>query len=165
MIGIFLGPGVAALGLMGGVAAAQPPAGGPHAQIIRWPGGWMSLDGPEVIVHQTAPAGSATTITDSANGVGNQIVVDNGGAPGVTVLRNVRNGVGNSVTVTPDGPVIELPPRDPAPRPPVEYKGRATKFWTTKVFSPTHGRPLYWCPKTRWWFAYDKGTDTFRPVP
>jgi hypothetical protein len=131
----------------------------------------MYLDEPGVIYRDGAPAGSTTTITNSANGVGNHIVVDNGGSPGVTILRNVRNGVGNSVTVTPEGPVIDLTPKNLAPRPgaaptrpAVEYKGRGTKFWTKKVFSTAYGCNLFWCPKTRWWFAYDKSTDTYKPV-
>jgi len=113
MIGTFLGPGVVVLGLMGG--AAPPPAApaAPHRQIIRWPGGWMYLDEPGVIYRQAAPAGGTTTITDSANGIGNSIVVNNGGNPGVTILRNVRNGIGNTVTVTPAGPVIDLSPKKP----------------------------------------------------
>jgi hypothetical protein len=60
--------------------------------------------------------GATTVITNSGNGVGNRIVVNNGGAPGVTILGNVRNGVGNSIIVTPSGPVIELP-RPMPPRP------------------------------------------------
>jgi hypothetical protein len=100
-------PAVAALGLLGGLAAAAaaqpaPPAGpakapaAPQRQVIRWPGGWLSLDGPEVILRDGAATGSTNVITNSGNGVGNRIVVDNGGVPGVTVLRNVRNGVGTA---------------------------------------------------------------------
>ncbi|MDB5307602.1 MAG: hypothetical protein JWO38_1804 [Gemmataceae bacterium] len=170
MSGTFFRPGVIALGLLGGAvpAPAQPPAApAPQRQIVRWPGGWMYLDEPGVIYHDgSAPKpGSTTMIAGSANGVGNRIVVDNDGAPGVTVLRNVRNGVGNSVTVTPAGPVFDLSPRAGAVRPAVEYKGRATKFWTRKVYSEDLGYTMYWCPKTEWWFRYDKKADVYRPIP
>lgn len=171
MAGKFFRPGVVALGLLGCTAAAEaqpPPApspppprpagGAPQRQVIRWPGGWMYVDGPEAIMKQNGTKGSTNVVTDSANGVGNRIVIDNGETPGVTVLRNVRNGVGNSVTVTPKGPVIELQP------PPAAYKGRATKFWTKKVKSEVFGCTMYWCPKTKWWFRYDKAADAYQPI-
>lgn len=126
--------GVAVLGLMTGfVAAADTPAPpakeksptpDPSRKIVRWPGGWMYLDAPGVIYHDSTPspksgvAGATNVIMDSANGVGNSITIDNGGKPGVTVLRNVRNGIGNKITVTPDGPVIELPAKPVVPAKP-----------------------------------------------
>lgn len=172
MIRKVLCPGVAALGFLGasGVMAAEPPAAPaqapPPRQIIRWPGGWMYVDGPSVIVRQAGSGGSTNVITSSGNGVGNRIVVDNGGTSGVTILQNVRNGIGNSVTVTPAGPVLDLPSRpQPAVPPTTEYKGRATKFWTKKIYSEAFDCNLYWCPKTQWWYRYDKAADTYRPLP
>ena len=123
--------GMAALGLLGGMAAAQAKPAEPvkaadaakagkkvdvERKIVRWPGGWMYLDTPGVIYHDGSPKpGAANVIMDSGNGVGNKIVLDTGDGPGVTVIRNVRNGVGNTLTVTPKGPVIELPPEPKAP--------------------------------------------------
>ncbi|OWK43662.1 hypothetical protein [Fimbriiglobus ruber] len=174
----FLRPGVAALGLFGAAAPAPadppaaPPASAPAAparpaeqaapQIIRWPGGWMYLNGPDTIVRQTGTPGSKTVITGSANGVGNKIVVDNDGTPGVTILKDVRNGVGNSVTVTPAGPVVNLPPDRPQPP---EHSGRGPSFWTKKAFSQTLGCNLYWSPKDKAWYRYDKADGKYRPVP
>jgi len=84
-----------------------------NRKFVRWPGGWMYLDEPGVIYHDdTAPkgGGSMNIITDSANGIGNSIVID-GQTKGTTILRNARNGIGNSITVTPKGPIIDVTPR------------------------------------------------------
>jgi hypothetical protein len=180
-------PGVAALGLVGGLAGgagADPPAPAPAApaapaksadpqrQIIRWPGGWMYLDQPGVIYHDRTAPGPATVVTNSANGVGNRIVIDTGGAGGVTVVRNVRNGVGNSLTVTPAGPVIELPAAKPpapaaaGPRPAAPlHQGRKAKFWAVKGWSDAHDCTLYWDPAAARWYRYDRAADCYRPLP
>ena len=49
------------------------------------------------------PKGTTNVVTDSGNGVGNTIVLDNDGPSGTTILRNVRNGVGNKLYVQQDG--------------------------------------------------------------
>jgi hypothetical protein len=108
--------GVLVVGLPG--LAQQPTVptqAPPPRQIFLLPNGWMLWDATGVIVRVTGKdmEGSTTTIVNSANGVGNRIVVNNGGASGVTILQNVRNGIGNSVTVTPTGTVIERSDRVP----------------------------------------------------
>ncbi len=172
------------------VAPAAPPVGVPQREVIRWPGGWMYLDGPEVIVRHgsttTTSGRSSTVVSGAANGFGNSIVVDNGGSPGVTVIRNSRNGVGNSITVTPDGPVFEAPHRpqfgerrvlaDPAMIPPAvedaaafaeapRYKGRANDFWTRRAWSDRYDCNVYWSDAQRRWYRYHGDDDTYRPLP
>jgi hypothetical protein len=108
--------GLLAVGLPGSAQQPSvPEQAPPPRQIMRLPNGWILWDGPGVIVRVQGKdtEGATTTIVNSANGVGNRIVVNNGGASGVTVLQNVRNGVGNTVIVTPSGPVIERPGRAP----------------------------------------------------
>jgi hypothetical protein len=141
----------------------EPAQAPPPRPINRAADGWTLRDNTGVIVRAPAKEGSTTVITGSANGIGNRIVVDNGGTPGVTIIQNVRNGVGNSVIVTPKGPVIDLSEKARL-APTVEYKGRATKFWSRKVFSETMDCNLYWCPKTQWWFKYDNKDDVYRPL-
>jgi hypothetical protein len=106
--------GFAALAALGGLAAAAdaqlPPAPAQPAspQVVKWPGGYMILNGPEVIVRNSTPGGSSTNlITGSGNGFGNKIVVS-GGAGGVTVVQNARNGVGNRLILDPDDLLIDL---------------------------------------------------------
>jgi hypothetical protein len=104
-----------------------PPPGGPAAcepKVIRWNGGYLLMNGPEVIVRQSRPfppppagegAGgwglprgrSANVITGSGNGYGNTVVVD-GGPGGVTVVQNARNGVGNRLILNGDDILLDL---------------------------------------------------------
>jgi hypothetical protein len=124
---------LAALAAAGGLASAAPaqtPAIDPPApvepgairpapaatiltakpQVVRWAGGYVVLNGPEVVVRQTGTAGRSTNVvTGSGNGFGNTIVVDNGpGGGGVTIVQNARNGVGNRLVVDPDDVLIDL---------------------------------------------------------
>ena len=52
----------------------------------------------------------------------------------------------------------------PATAPP-SYKGKASPFWTKKMFSDAYDCNLYWCPTTKLWFRYAADDDTYRPVP
>ncbi len=117
--------GLAALAALGGLAAvahAQLPAplpapvvpvpvapGVPGApQVIKWPGGYMIMNGSEMILRSTGPAGSSTNvITGSGNGVGNRIVVS-GGTGGTTIVKNSRNGIGNQLITDPNDVLIDL---------------------------------------------------------
>mgnify|MGYP000446641436 CR=1 FL=1 len=109
----FLRTGLAAIVALGGAAAfaqaQSPPAAVPHTpQIIKWPGGYMVMNGSEVIVRSTGPGGSSTNlVTGSGNGFGNKIVVS-GGAGGVTIVQNARNGIGNRLIVDPDDLFIDI---------------------------------------------------------
>lgn len=133
---------LAAGGLATAAHAQQPPAGPappPAAvapavplaapQVVRWPGGVMVLNDPEVIVRQLGTPGRSTTVVaGSGNGVGNRIVVGNGGG-GLTVVSGSRNGIGNRLLVDPgdllldlDLPGLTFPPLGvpaPAPAPPI----------------------------------------------
>lgn len=188
-----LRPGLVAWAAIGGLAttaSAQLPAAPattPSPQVIRWPGGYMVMNGPEVIVRSTTPAGSTNLITGSGNGIGNRIVVS-GGTGGVTIVQGVRNGIGNQLILDPNDWLIDLdallpglkpacpkpvPPVDPAPAVPLtdpaavppSYKGKDNPFWTKKVFNDSYDCNLYWCPKTKRWFRYTAEDDTYRPVP
>ena len=147
--------GLAALAALGGLAAAasaQPPAAPatPQApQVIKWPGGYMVMNGPEVIVRNTTPGGGSTNlITGSGNGVGNKIVVS-GGTGGVTVVSGARNGIGNQLIVDPGDLLIDIdaliagakpacakPTVGPAPAPaaPPGCTGNAIPFWMKMLF-------------------------------
>ena len=116
----------AALAVLGGLATsaqAQVVEPGmdkpcPAPQVITWPGGSVTINGPEVVVRQPGRTGRSTgVITGSGNGVGNTIVVDNGPGGGVTVVRNTRNGIGNRLILGPDDEIIELPRCAPKPAP------------------------------------------------
>lgn len=108
---------VLALGGFAVAAHAQPPApvqpvpvqavpGAP--QVFKWPGGYMIMNGSEVIVRSTSPNGSSTNlITGSGNGIGNKIVVS-GGAGGTTIVQGARNGIGNKLIVDPNDLLIDL---------------------------------------------------------
>jgi hypothetical protein len=122
--------GLAALATLGGLAFAahaQPPAVPPATevpQVIKWPGGYMILNGPEVIVRQKSDGQSTNVISGVGNGVGNRIVVDNGPGGGVTIVRGSRIGVGNRLVVNPDDLLIDLdewlkPCAKPAPAVPM----------------------------------------------
>jgi hypothetical protein len=158
--------GLALLGLCGGPAA--DPAAPTAPTVVRWPGGGVTVNGPEAVVRrQTAAGRSLNVVTGSGNGFGNTVVVDDGGGGGLTVVRNARNGVGNRLVLDPDDVLLELPPPRldlPPPAEPV-YKGRDAKFWTKKVWSESYDCNLYWCPEYARWFRYDRGDDAYRPVP
>src|SRR5262249_58998890 len=127
-------------------APATPQA----PQVIKWPGGYMVMNGPEVIVRSTTPGGGSTNlITGSGNGVGNKSGV-RGGTGGVTVVSGARNGIGNQLIVDPADLLIDLdallagtkpaapafaPVAPPAAAAPPSYKGKASPFWTKKMFS------------------------------
>ncbi|MBA4190363.1 MAG: hypothetical protein C0467_20440 [Planctomycetaceae bacterium] len=100
-----------ALGGLGSTAYAQlPPATvAPQTpQVIKWPGGYMVMNGSEVIIRSTGPGGSSTNlVTGSGNGIGNKIVVS-GGAGGVTVVQNARNGIGNQIISDVDDLLLDL---------------------------------------------------------
>jgi hypothetical protein len=188
---------LAALGGLAAVASAQlPPAPAtPQApKVVKWPGGYMVLNGSEVIVRNTTPGGGSTNLlSGSGNGFGNKIVVS-GGTGGTTIVQNARNGIGNRLILDPDDLLIDLDellgkpkvavppvvpkiaPADPAMPPAVapapavpkaepSYKGKASPFWTKKAFSDAHDCNLYWCPTTKLWFRYAAEDDTYRPVP
>jgi hypothetical protein len=181
---------------VGGVAAAasaQPPGTAP--QVIRWPGGYMVMNGPEVIVRQAgAPGVSSTTLNGVANGVGNKVVVS--GRTGTTVVTNSRLGFGNSVVIDDDEwlfdlPLPKCPPKPPAqvappvpPQPdpvlvppqavplappvvaePPVYKGKANAFWSKKEWSEAHDCNVYWDATTKAWYRYHKDDDAYRPLP
>jgi hypothetical protein len=173
----------------------------------------MVMNGPEVIMRTTGPAGSSTNVvTGSGNGFGNRIVVS-GGAGGTTIVQNSRNGIGNRLITNPNDVLIDVdallaglmpggvtpvapavpavpvvPPAAPAapavppvvaptpvapapadPKPVADtmpsYKGKASPFWTKKMFSDTYDCNIYWCPTTKMWFRYGAEDDTYRPVP
>jgi len=167
----------------------------PKPQAFTWPGGSVIVNGPEVILRTTGPRGlSSNVITGSGNGIGNRIVVGNGGAGGTTYLHGSRNGIGNRIVIDSgdllidiDALLKELPvvPRKPAlpvippaaepaaaPAPGVapaaapapSYKGKDNPFWSKKQFSDAHDCNLYWDPVTRLWFRYGAEDDTYRPV-
>lgn len=147
----------------GPLADLAPPRA---PQVIRWPGGSLTLDaplGPEVVRRTPSADGRSTTvISGSGNGFGNRIVVTNGGAGGTTVIRNSRNGWGNRIVVDPEDERIELAARGPA-RPPVRHP-EGGKFWTEKVWSEAHNANLYWSPADRVWYRFDPADDRYRPV-
>ena len=190
--------GLAALaaGGLAAAASAQPPAAPatPEPQVIKWPGGYMVINGREVIMRQNGTGPSTNVISGAGNGVGNRIVVD-GGAGGVTIVSGSRIGVGNKLVVDPDDLLLDLdallkpackpapavpmtPPKpvaEPAPEPlPVPaapaaepapvYKGKANAFWAKKAFSDALDCNLYWCPTTKLWFRYHADDDAYRPV-
>lgn len=149
-------------GPLADLAPARPP------QVIRWPGGSLTLDnpgGPEVVIRRPGTDGRSTNvITGSGNGFGNRIVVSNGGAGGTTIIRNSRNGWGNRIVVDPEDEVIELPARAPAAaRPPVRYPEDG-KFWTQKVWSDAVGANVYWSPADRAWYRFRADDDSYHPV-
>jgi len=106
--------GLAALVAVGGIASvanAQLPSAAvaPQTpQVVKWPGGYMVMNGSEVIVRNCGPAGSSTNVvTGSGNGFGNKVVVS-GGAGGVTIVKNARNGIGNQLLTDPDDLLLDL---------------------------------------------------------
>lgn len=106
--------GLAALAALGGLATTAyaqlpPTAAVPQTpQVVKWPGGYVVMNGSEVIVRSTGPGGSSTNlVTGSGNGFGNKIVVS-GGAGGTTIVQNARNGIGNQLITDPDELLIDL---------------------------------------------------------
>lgn len=182
----------AALGGLAAVASAQPTViqKKPEPQVIKWPGGYMVLNGKDVILRQAAPGKSTNVIAGAGNGVGNRIVVD-GGPGGVTVVSGSRLGFGNTLVVNPDDlffdldaclkpkptsappePVVEpksaesvLPEPLPAAESAPSYKGKANAFWAKKAFNEALDCNLYWDATTRLWFRYHAEDDAYRPVP
>jgi hypothetical protein len=170
--------------------APTAPQAATTPQVVKWPGGYMVINGSEVIVRNNGVAGGSTNVvTGSGNGFGNRIVVS-GGAGGTTIVKNARNGVGNQLLIDPTDDLIDLdalmaglqpvapvaPPAPavaPAPTPPnvamppapPSYKGKATAFWSKKAFSDAYDCNLYWDLTTKLWFRYGAEDDTYRPVP
>lgn len=106
--------GLAALAALGGLATTAyaqlpPTAAVPQTpQVVKWPGGYVVMNGSEVIVRSTGPGGSSTNlVTGSGNGFGNKIVVS-GGAGGTTIVQNARNGIGNQLITDPDDLLLDL---------------------------------------------------------
>jgi hypothetical protein len=134
----FLRRGLAAVLAAGGVAtvaAAQQPQANP--QVIRWPGGYMVMNGTEVVVRHAGTGTSSTTLKGVANGFGNKVTVSNGPGGGTTVITNSRAGVGNTIVVDdrvfgtprldeqrrPAAPAAQKPlPPEPKPLPPAAEK-------------------------------------------
>ena len=118
---------VVALGGFAAAASAQPVPGvpvEPEPQVIKWPGGYMVLNGKEMILRQNGGGSSTNVISGAGNGVGNRIVVDGGPGGGVTVVSGSRIGVGNKLVVNPDDVLLDLdqwlkPCRKPAPAVPM----------------------------------------------
>ncbi|HUR55717.1 MAG TPA: hypothetical protein VMZ71_16385 [Gemmataceae bacterium] len=114
---------VLAVGGVAAAATAQQPGATP--QVVRWPGGYMVMNGPEVVVRQAGVAGtSTTTLNGVANGFGNKVVVSNGRAGGTTIVTNSRLGFGNSIVIDDedwlfDLPGLKCPPKPVAPVVPV----------------------------------------------
>ena len=115
--------GLAALAALGGFATAanaqlpQPlpvvpipvlPAVPGAPQVIKWQGGFLVMNGPEIIVRNTTPGGNSTNVvTNSGNGFGNKIVVS-GGPGGVTIVKNARNGFGNQLITDPNDVLVDV---------------------------------------------------------
>jgi hypothetical protein len=83
------------------------PLGVQNPRVIQWPGGYMVMNGSEVIVRHATPGGATNLVTGTGNGWGNRIVVG-GGAGGVTVVQNARNGWGNQLIVDPADTLIDI---------------------------------------------------------
>ncbi len=91
-------------------SAPVPPAlPQPGPQVFTWPGGSMVVNGSEVIMRTTGPRGvSSNVISGSGNGIGNRIVVGNGGAGGTTYIHGSRNGIGNRIVVDSGDLLIDI---------------------------------------------------------
>lgn len=162
---------------------AQPPAvPAPPPKVIHWPGGWMMLDGQEMILRSATPGGTTNVIRGSGNGFGNKIVVGGGSGGGTTVISNSRNGVGNRIVLDPDDWVFDvdqwlppvarpvpLPPPLPLPQPavpaPPVYVGKANEFWQVKAFSEELDCNIYWSAADKLWYRYHAECDKYRPLP
>ena len=67
-----------ALAALGGLAAAAhaqlPPApatpAAPAPQVVRWPGGYVVVNGPEVVVRNAKPGGGSTNDVGASVGTG-----------------------------------------------------------------------------------------------
>lgn len=186
---------VAALGLSAASHAQPVPAAPPPAppvvapaepQVVKWPGGYVVVNGSEVIVRQASPGRSTNVISGAGNGVGNKIVVDGGG---LTIVSGSRVGVGNRLIVDPDDLLIDLdwafrpkpvpvapmaapkpaPPEpvaapEPLPVAPPLYKGKANAFWAKKAFSEALDCNVYWCPTAKLWYRFHADDDIYRPL-
>jgi len=162
---------------------AQPPAApvpAPPPKVIQWPGGWMKIDGQELILRNAAPGGGTTNIiSGSGNGFGNRIVVGGGSGGGTTIIQNSRNGVGNQIVLDPNDWVFDvdqwLPPAarpalPPQPQPaavpaPAVYAGKANAFWKVKGFSAELDCNIYWSAADKMWFRYQADGDKYTPLP
>jgi len=102
------------------------------------------------------PGKSRTVISNTGNGFGNTIIVDNGGAGrGEVIISNTRNGVGNRLIIS--GREVELPPA------PV-HKGKDNRFWSFRVWCEELECLIYWDPRALTWYSYHPASDTYRPV-
>ena len=139
-----------AVGGAAAAASAQQPGGAP--QVVRWPGGYMVMSGPEVIVRQVGvPGTSSTTLNGVANGFGNKVVVSNGRNGGTTVITNSRLGIGNSIVIDDedwlfDLPGLKCPPKPVAPvvqaAPPVAVPPQADQVQLPPQAVPVATEPV-----------------------
>ena len=160
--------------------AQQPaplPAPVPPPKVIQWPGGFLKIDGNELILRNAVPgAGTTNIISGSGNGFGNKIVVGGGNGGGTTIIQNSRNGVGNKIVLDPADWVIDLddllaPARPlpaakpmPVPAAPPVYDGKANAFWQQKAFSDALDCNIYWSAADKLWYRYHADGDKYKPL-
>ena len=115
---------------------------------------------PRIAVIPQVPVTKRTNIIrNSANGVGNRIVIDNGpsnGQGGVTIVDNVRNGYGNKVIVNNPGETVIIGGK---------CYPKAKFSWTNTQYRNDMRCWLYWSPRDRSWFRYNAATEHFQCVP
>lgn len=133
----FLSAGTLTALLLGSLASAVPPSPGPSVS-----SGYSHLN----------------VISSAGNGVGNRIVVDNGGQPGesLTILSGVRHGYGNVLLIRPAGKLADIPG--------LYYRGKANGFWTQRAYSRQHQCQVYWDPVSWMWYTYHAQEDCYLPV-
>jgi hypothetical protein len=152
---------VAAAHGLGEEPADAPPPPPPAQPAEPAPAGPEKVKPPPAVEEKSdraLPGHSQTFLRSVGNGLGNTVIIENGGGgSSTTVLENARNGVGNRVVIVDGQVVTDL-------QGPVLPRGPGLKFGEVNFYSPQHGCRLYWCPRTLTWYRYDSDRADYVPA-
>ena len=133
---------------------------------------------------KTGDGKNVNIISNSGNGVGNQIVIEGDGSGSTTIINGYPNGVGNKIIINgqnilnqpglmdnrwiPNHVKQFMPPGFGNPllagQTNVVYPGKENPFYEFAVFSPEMNGMLYWDTQTQTFFRYSALADCYLPI-
>jgi len=109
----------------------------------------------------TAPSRSTGTLIQGAgNGLGNKVSVS---GSGTTVIQGSRWGVGNVIEVENEGASVRITDEGVTVNG-VPMTATPNRFWSKRVWSKECGDYLYFSPKTKSWYRFDRADRAYYPL-